>query len=102
MAAPATPLIKAKTVLASTCKMADNACATAGDAKNARNPIANPTAPKIASIPVRDTIYITADFRYLRFGSFQMELMGIYHSSSALQLQMLPSLSDRCRCRNPY
>ena len=56
MAAPATPLIKAKTVLASTCKMADNACATAGDAKNARNPTANPTAPKIASIPVRDTI----------------------------------------------
>jgi hypothetical protein len=56
MAAPATPLIRAKTMLASTCRMRDNACATVGDAKNAKNPIANPIAPKIASIPVLDTI----------------------------------------------
>ncbi|MDQ4102010.1 MAG: hypothetical protein M3115_07490 [Thermoproteota archaeon] len=56
MAAPATPLIKANTTLASTCKMVDNACATVGDAKNAKNPIANPIAPKIASIPVLDII----------------------------------------------
>ena len=56
MAAPATPLIRAKTMLASTCRMVDNACATVGDAKNAKNPIANPIAPKIASIPVLDTI----------------------------------------------
>ena len=56
IAAPATPLIRAKTTLASTCKMVANACATVGDAKNAKNPIANPTAPKIASIPVLDTI----------------------------------------------
>ena len=56
MAAPATPLIRAKTVFASTCRMVDKACATVGDAMNARNPITNPIAPKIASIPVRDTI----------------------------------------------
>ena len=56
MAAPATPLTKAKTMLASTCRMDANAFATVGDAKNARNPIANPIAPKIASIPVLDTI----------------------------------------------
>lgn len=56
MAAPATPLIRAKTMLASTCRMVDNACATVGDAKNTKNPIANPIAPKIASIPVLDTI----------------------------------------------
>jgi hypothetical protein len=36
--------------------MVANACATVGDAKNAKNPIANPIAPKIASIPVLDTI----------------------------------------------
>ena len=45
MAAPATPLIRAKTTLASTCKMVANACATVGDAKNATNPIAKPIAP---------------------------------------------------------
>ena len=56
MAAPATPLIKANTTLASTCRIVDNACATVGDAKNATNPIANPIAPKIASIPVLDII----------------------------------------------
>ena len=56
MAAPATPLIRAKTMLASTCRIVDNACATVGDAKNAKNPMANPIAPKIASIPVLDSI----------------------------------------------
>jgi len=56
MVAPATPLIRAKTMLASTGRIAANALATAGDAKKARNPIANPIAPKIASIPVLDTI----------------------------------------------
>jgi len=56
MAAPATPLTNAKTMLASTCRIVDNAWATVGEAKNAKNPIANPTAPKIASIPVLDTI----------------------------------------------
>jgi hypothetical protein len=56
MAAPATPLIRANTMLASTCRMVANALATDGDAKNARNPIANPIAPKIASIPVLVTI----------------------------------------------
>jgi hypothetical protein len=56
MVAPATPLIRAKTMLASTGRIAANALATVGDAKNARNPIANPIAPKIASIPVLDTI----------------------------------------------
>ena len=56
MAAPATPLIRAKTMLASTCRIVANAPATVGDAKNAKNPIANPIAPKIASIPVLDTI----------------------------------------------
>ena len=67
MVAPATPLIRAKTMLASTGSIAANALATVGDAKNARNPIANPIAPKIASIPVLDTIlHHTTDFRCLR------------------------------------
>jgi hypothetical protein len=56
MAAPATPLTRAKTMFASTCRIVANASATVGDAKNARNPIANPIAPKTASIPVLDTI----------------------------------------------
>jgi hypothetical protein len=54
--APATPLIRAKAILASTCRMVANALATVGDARNARNPMANPIAPKIANIPVLDTI----------------------------------------------
>ena len=57
IAAPATPLMSAKTTLASTCRRVANAFATVGDARNARNPIANPIAPKIASIPVLDTIF---------------------------------------------
>ena len=56
IAAPDTPLMSAKTTFASICRMVANACATVGDARNARNPIANPIAPKIASIPVLDTI----------------------------------------------
>jgi len=56
MVAPATPLIRAKIMLASTGRIAANAFATVGDAKNTKNPIANPIAPKIASIPVLDTI----------------------------------------------
>jgi hypothetical protein len=56
MVAPATPLISAKTTLASTGRIAANALATAGDAKNAINPIANPIAPKIAIIAVLDAI----------------------------------------------
>jgi hypothetical protein len=56
MVAPATPLIRAKTMLGSIGRMAANALATVGDAKNARNPIANPIAPKIASSPVLDAI----------------------------------------------
>ena len=67
MARPATPLIRAKTMLASTFRIVANASATVGDAKNARNPIANPIAPKTASIPVLIPFYITADFRCLRF-----------------------------------
>ena len=66
MVAPATPLIRAKTILASTGRMAANMLITVGDAKNARNPIVNPIAPKIASITVLDAIFITTDFRYLR------------------------------------
>ena len=56
MVAPATPLISAKTTLASIGRKAANALATAGDAKNTINPIANPIAPKIASIAVLDAI----------------------------------------------
>ena len=66
MVAPATPLIRAKTILASTGNRAANALTTVGDAKKARNPIVNPIAPKIANITVLDAILTTIDFQYLR------------------------------------
>lgn len=60
IAAPAAPLTMAKTTLlsiASWGSMAANASATEGDARNARNPIANPIDPKIASTAVLDAMF---------------------------------------------
>ena len=70
MAAPAAPVIVAKTMFLSTNSwgsMLANAFAISGDARNARNPIANPTVPKIANTAVLDAILITVDDSRNRF-----------------------------------
>ena len=54
--APAAPLIVAKTMAWSTIIVGSQA-AINGEARNARNPIANPTVPKIASIVVLVAIF---------------------------------------------
>lgn len=69
IAAPTAPVIVAKIMLLSTAScgsMLANIFVTVGDARNAKNPIANPTIPKIASAAVLDAILITIadDFPY--------------------------------------
>ncbi len=56
MPAPAAPLMVANTKASSSTIVGSHA-AIRGDARNVRNPIRNPTAPKIASTDTLDAIF---------------------------------------------